>query len=1313
MKKVIAIAAALWALTATAAQAAPLAAWIAGAIGFTGTAAAIAAAVIEVGLTAAASWAANKLFGPKKPKAGAETVASRQADVLSLSIGEAPRRAIFGKATVGGYLIDAYNFGGDYEWEALVIGLCDHDIEELVGYYIGDTFYPWPGDGIQPGFTDTTTWGYAQDTLEIQLVRGAVPGGFVQLPDIIISSSDGRWTTSDRMTGVTAVWVRYHISEQIWKSGRPTFKWVVKGGKWYDPRKDSSVPGGSGSHRWGVLESYEYTDNAEICRYNHERGVWTLDGAGGSQLMVGPGKSAVEAPPELIFARANLCDESVYRRDGFTDARYTVGCEVKADEPWIDVQNKFADAMAGDLVRRAAAIAVTGCAAEPISATFTDDDLVIGAPKRLRAKVPRDQLVNSVVAKFVDPDALWQEGSAPMRRSAADIASDGEERPTTVDLPFVTVQTQAQRIAEIQRRMARLMHTAAVVLGPAYMALEEGDWVQWTSARHFAGATKTFRCEGVSHGADMRTALALREINTAVYSWDCTTDELEAQNPAYLPAGAPEPLDLDGIIVTTTTATGPPRAPWPVIYVSWTPPLELGLRGVIAEVRAAGSELTDDEGRSTAQRTSFVGDQLLAPPGGLLKADLDFETDYEVRLIPVADPQRDVLVSAWRPIRTDVLLLGPVTGLAATPTPAGATLTWDQHSRPDVVGYDVRMSTDPATAWAEATVVDARWGSTSIFAPIATALAVTFFVRAIDRNGRSSDVSATVTTQVIAPGDVESFQAYPAGDLIRFTWTGVDGALDYEIRTGLDWGSGIPQPKVQGTTATLTVPMRREADALFWIKAHTAAGLYSANAYLSVARQPAPPERNEIITQDFEADGWPGIKFHMTAAGPDLPLELDYITTGVLEPVGHYFDRIDLIDEFYARCSILTRASALVSSDPTWADDSPWTGDNDPWTPILDDPGLAQLDAFISTNEADLPSTLTGAWPFHDSGEALFGGIDANVGNVSYGPCRIDQGVELEDGGWCAVNVEVPAVCSFLFEYRPTETPAADCTLAAFAEGGLGGHWMALWYDASEAALKLTDDLANEIAVPFEIVADDPMIVAIYQSGGVRALLVASANRTTVQRGTVTVAAQAWDQFSVGSAAVYTPLTWDDLDTLGYTWDDLAALGWTWETMLLNVGPAWAPAPGRFAEVEVHDSAAPAVAAVGTIAMKSATGFAPFRPFYAGDYRITSAYFWLRLGAPNQSGQALAISAATVLVDVPDVLDGVDNISIPDTGLDVDFARTFSIVPAVVANQRGGGARAFIEITSLTKTGFHVRALDAADRTTPIASVFAYAAKGY
>ncbi len=584
---------------------------------------ALGPALLQIG----ASLLIGKIFAPKRPAA-----AERQAQVLELSLGEVAREAIFGEAATGGTLNNAWNDGAQNEYENVVITLADHECDDVVGYYIEDTYYALTDQGAQM-HADLQDGG---PVLWVETRLGA-PG---QTVASIISTQGvaaGEWTSeevAESFNGLCYVVVRYKISDKVWKSGRPRFRWVVRGLKCYDPRLDSTVPGGDGDHRWGEPGTYTFSRNARVCHYNYIRGVWNY-ASDPPQLIAGPGRTAEEAPPAEAIAGMNLCDESVSLKAGGTEPRYVVAAVVRADEPWIQVEDEFAAARGGELVERSGTIGIDPGAAKSSVFEFTDADLISGRALTFKGKVTRNELINSVVARYVEPTQLWEVATAPIRRSLEDIAEDGEIREATLELGFVPSGTQAQRCAEIVRRKARKQMTAAVVLGPKYMTVEQGDWGTWTSQRRFNGDSRVMETLGALQDSQGVTLLGLKHISADCFSWTPATDELDADNPAYLAPGALADAELADVAVEPTTRTDGSQQ-IPAILVTWTPPADASIKSVLVQWRKQGSTLISSNTTADVAAGEYVID------AGLIGL-----ATYEVRVTPLTTPQRGEVSSDW------------------------------------------------------------------------------------------------------------------------------------------------------------------------------------------------------------------------------------------------------------------------------------------------------------------------------------------------------------------------------------------------------------------------------------------------------------------------------------------------------------------------------------------------------------------------------------------------------------------------------------------------------------------------------------------
>lgn len=437
----------------------------------------------------------------------APKVPARQASEMTLQLGEGPRSAFFGEGFTAGSLVDGFDFGGKYgtDWEVLVIRLADHKCEGLTGFYVNDDFNAYVGDGLYPAYDDQLEVYFRADTTNDAL------------PSIVTTHGPG-WTASDLGESGCDVIVAYKADKQDdkhpgWPGGRPRFGFVLKGKKCYDPRLDTTV-GGSGSHRWNDPSTWEWTDNAAVCRYNWARGIFTNDQVNNAAgLLVGRGLTDVEAPPANIFAAANLCDETV---DGA--ARYRVAGPIYANQEHIEVEEMFALATGGSTVTGQGSVELEPGAAKSITFSFTDDDILVGSKVAYNQGIlseSSDEWINSVIANYVEPTQKWNDHAAPVVRDPADILTDGKPREAQLSLRLVRYVAQAMRVAEIARRFGRLWGRASVTLGPRFCEVEDGDWGTWTSARR--GWMKTFRVEAYKVDEKWQNTLTLREIQSDVF----------------------------------------------------------------------------------------------------------------------------------------------------------------------------------------------------------------------------------------------------------------------------------------------------------------------------------------------------------------------------------------------------------------------------------------------------------------------------------------------------------------------------------------------------------------------------------------------------------------------------------------------------------------------------------------------------------------------------------------------------------------------------------------------------------------------------
>ena len=558
---------------------------------------------------------------------------ARQASVLNLQLGEVPRQAVIGIACTAGSLVDVFSFGGQYGTDKVTrcVALADHAIDGIEGFYINEVYYPWVGEGLQAAFGNKLSFHFRQATVD-----GHEPPAHVM--------ANGGWPATDRLVGLTVMWIDWYVDDKIWPQGHPAIRFVLRGLRVYDPRFDPQYGyTGPNPQTWTDRSSHRFSRNAKVLRYAYTRGIF-VEGRQGQpeHLLIGRGLSEEESPGDLVIPDANLCDEIV---DGV--ARYTANGVISASQPFIEVDGMFAAAMAGVIVQREGTVDVEAGQAKAVVATFTDADLVIGEKVGFSRFLGDNDggRLNTFIGRYIEPLLGWKDHSAPVRRSQADIQADGGPRESTVSLSLVTEVKQADRIVEINRLLSRLERRGNVVLPPRFAGLEEGDWVAWQSARRHKGATVRYRIEAYREPETWRKYLTLREIASSVFGVPDPVDDFTAPPP---PPVVIDALALAGVTAEAITLPGSTSAV-PAIRFRWTAPVDAAVLAIRAEVRRV------DEAESAPTRTEEVNDGVMIATNGVGPDQL-----MQARLVPIGDPSRPVLPSNWITVSTSSVIAGGI-----------------------------------------------------------------------------------------------------------------------------------------------------------------------------------------------------------------------------------------------------------------------------------------------------------------------------------------------------------------------------------------------------------------------------------------------------------------------------------------------------------------------------------------------------------------------------------------------------------------------------------------------------------------------------
>jgi hypothetical protein len=362
-----------------------------------------------------------------------------------------------------------------------------------------------------------------------------------------------KWGTSRRLTGCAYVYLRIKrtgntkTAESPLVGGLPSRVTIIgDGAALYDPRKDSTVPGGSGSHRatdqttWGIYTDADDTDNPAL-----QLLWWLLGWEINSKLSVGAGVPYTRIDMESFITAANICDESVTLATGGTQKRYrTSGTASDADDR-MDIINNFLMSMNATLRDSGGKLALTVMKNDLADYTleFNEQDMLGEFDWQQTRGLTENY--NIARGRFIDPsqNSLYQLVDYPEVGFAS---PDGVERVMSVDLYYVEDGRRAQRIAKqaLQRNQYRGMFSA--VFNAKALGCQVGD-VVLLSLEALGWSNKPFRVVSQEIRFDGQVPLALVEENAAIYAWD--RDDVAPVTPTaptvYNPLNSPFILGID------------------------------------------------------------------------------------------------------------------------------------------------------------------------------------------------------------------------------------------------------------------------------------------------------------------------------------------------------------------------------------------------------------------------------------------------------------------------------------------------------------------------------------------------------------------------------------------------------------------------------------------------------------------------------------------------------------------------------------------------------------------------------------------------
>lgn len=285
------------------------------------------------------------------------------------------------------------------------------------------------------------------------------------------------WTSAHKLSGKAAylMVLGENSKRSAYPLGEPKPLWVIEGLYGWDPRQDSTYPGGSGACRLDDPATWLYLTNPALWALKWALGLWegpTGKGAPQVDYQVG----GIGAKLSGIDVAAFVSVANVADANGWSCAAYPTTDDNKAQ-----VLDAFLQAAGAIYTQRAGKISCIHRAAPRTSvATITAEDTA--GPLEIDTAASRINRINTLRPTFWSEDHRWQLTAIEEVTSSTWQTEDGGKRTRPIEYPFVTDKDQTAQLAALQIANTREGIAGKIPLKPHLQKIKPGDAFTITEA---------------------------------------------------------------------------------------------------------------------------------------------------------------------------------------------------------------------------------------------------------------------------------------------------------------------------------------------------------------------------------------------------------------------------------------------------------------------------------------------------------------------------------------------------------------------------------------------------------------------------------------------------------------------------------------------------------------------------------------------------------------------------------------------------------------------------------------------------------------
>ena len=450
-----------------------VAAAAAAAIAYVGTASAAVAAgtataaqiitVVAVNVaTAAASQIASGALGKK---------AGSSRDPLEWSADtDAPIPFAFGRVGVAGkinYASDGY--GRDNRYTSIV--------STLSGAGPINAFISYESNDVVTSFNPTTgvaTTGEHSGAMWLQRKLGTQPQIALASPSgLDAGATVPEWGSAYQMSGKACSMITLYENSKLseFQGGEEKPLHVIEGLKVWDPRQDSTYPGGSGACRLLNPATWVYSANPILCALKWATGLWEGAGAGSYGVpyacsQVGGIGASIEAIDVAAFVyAANVADANLWIMAGWPDSALD-------ESSVLDLMLQAGGALRSRVAGRISCVSRGIEQASLLTVTGRDT----AGPVEVSVGQSRLERINTIIPRFWSEEHGWQMTPAdPVTDPDWLVEDRGAKRSRGVDYPYVSGKDQSAQLAYYDIADSREPISGTAPFKPYMRRIKPGD----------------------------------------------------------------------------------------------------------------------------------------------------------------------------------------------------------------------------------------------------------------------------------------------------------------------------------------------------------------------------------------------------------------------------------------------------------------------------------------------------------------------------------------------------------------------------------------------------------------------------------------------------------------------------------------------------------------------------------------------------------------------------------------------------------------------------------------------------------------------